>query len=153
MWNESERKLIDGILDQIIPASEDGRVPAAGSLGVADFLSKITDADPALEQLFRRGLSRAVALVNAEGEAFDSLDANGRISVVKKIEEEEPEFFEALLRHTYMGYYSRSDIRPLFGLSANPTHPDGYDVPADDPELMAALIEPVKKRGRRYRAC
>lgn len=39
LWNEGERKLVDGMLDQIIPASADGRVPSAGSLGVADFLA------------------------------------------------------------------------------------------------------------------
>lgn len=143
-WNETERKLLDAILDQIVPASLDGKIPAAGALGVADFLRQRLDADAELDQLFQRGLRRAAELEATNGEGVDA-------AVVSQLEREETAFFEALLRHTYMGYYSRADIRPLFGLSAKPTQPDGYDVPADDPAELAALIAPVKKRGRCYR--
>ena len=52
-----------------------------------------------------------------------------------------------------MGYYSRPDIRTLFGPSSNPVHPDGYDVSRESPELMAELTEPVRRRGSLYRAC
>ncbi len=129
LWNEGERKLVDGMLDQIIPASADGRVPSAGSLGVADFLAHRIGADPGLKELFQRGLSRAMTLVDTTGKEFDALDADGRYQIVKQLEQREPAFFEALLRHSYMGYYSKASVRPHFGLSERPTQPDGYDVP------------------------
>ena len=153
LWNGDERKLVDGVLNQIIPASADGRIPSAGSLGVADFLADRIGADPGLKELFQQGLTRAKALLDAAGSELDGLDADGRLEIVRQLEQTEPAFFEALLRHTYMGYYSKASVRPHFGLSASPTQPDGYDVPPEDPDEMAALVEPVKKRGRCYRAC
>ncbi|MEM7072480.1 MAG: hypothetical protein AAF418_02830, partial [Pseudomonadota bacterium] len=72
-------------------------------------------------------------------------------SLVSKLEQNHPEFFQTLLRLTYMGYYSRPDIRVLFGLSEKPTHPDGYQVPADDPKIMAELLAPVRSRPSCYR--
>lgn len=144
LWNDTERELLDAVLDQIIPASADGRIPAAGALGVADFIGRNVAGDVELGALFRQGLAKAAVLVSAH-------DAHVDVRIVARIEQEEPAFFEALLRQTYMGYYSRGDVRALFGLSPKPTQPDGYDVPPDDPEEMAALIEPVKKRGSCYR--
>ncbi|MDH3660377.1 MAG: hypothetical protein OEU92_10160, partial [Alphaproteobacteria bacterium] len=61
-------------------------------------------------------------------------------------------FFGVLLISAVaMGYYSRGDIRALLGLSPKPVHPDGYDVPPQDLDDIAALTEPVKQRGRCYR--
>lgn len=142
--DDAQRKILYSIMDQVIPASADGHIPAAGSLGVADFLGREASADPDLEKLFQHGLARAAELVDA-----GSNDVNA--ALVAQLEREEPAFFEALLRHTYMGYYSRPEVRALFGLSPKPTQPDGYDVPPDDPDELTALLDPVKQRGRCYR--
>ena len=40
MWSITERKLLDLVLDEIIPGSEDGTIPSAGSVGVIDYLEK-----------------------------------------------------------------------------------------------------------------
>ena len=37
-WSESHKALLNRILDEIIPASDDGRIPSGGSLGVAEYL-------------------------------------------------------------------------------------------------------------------
>ena len=66
-WNEAERRLLNGLLDEIVPASVDGRVPAAGTLGVVDFLASKAADDPALAALFRTVLTRAAALVESRG--------------------------------------------------------------------------------------
>ncbi len=50
-----------------------------------------------------------------------------------------------------MGYYSRADIRPHFGLSDRPTQPEGYELPEDDPDELADMLAPVRARGRCYR--
>ena len=57
------------------------------------------------------------------------------------------------LKHTYMGYYSEPSVRPYFGVSSNPPHPNGYEVPEEEPNLLESLVEPVKKRGICYRKC
>ena len=151
-WSEAERRLASAVLDRIVPASTDGRVPAAGALGVADFLADRASADPPLAALFRQVLAQAAALAEACGVHFDALDAAERDAIVETLEREAPDAFAALVRHVYMGYYSRADVRPLFGLSAAPTQPQGYEVPSDDPGEIAALLAPVRALGRRYRS-
>ncbi len=150
--SEAEGRLLRALLDEIVPASADRRVPAAGALGVAEFLASRAVDDPTLAALFHEVLSQAAALAEASGANFHELDALGRVAVVKALEQLAPGAFTALLRHTYMGYYSRADVRPLFGLSPQPTQPEGYAVPDDDPDEMAALLAPVRARGRLYRS-
>ncbi len=148
VWNDRQRALLNAILDQIIPANAARGVPSAGSLDLADRLGETADAS-----LLHIGLARAEALADAMGGSFDRLDDAGRVAVVRELERTEPAFFGALLRHTYMAYYSRPDIRALFGPSADPVHPDGYDVSPEAPDHMAELTEPVRWRGPLYRAC
>ena len=150
-WNEAERCLLNGLLDEIVPANVDGRVPAAGTLGVVDFLASKAADDPALAALLRTILTRAAALVESRGASFCALDAAARIAVVEALERAEADAFTALLRHTYMGYYSRPDVRPHFGLSDRPTQPDGYVLAEDDPDELEAMLTPVRGRGRCYR--
>ena len=150
-WSEDQDRLLSGLLDEIVPASADGRVPAAGARGIADFLVSKASADPALAVSLREVLSHAAALAEARGANFDDLDAVGRIAVVEALEQEAADAFTALLWHTYMGYYSRADVRPHFGLSDRPTQPEGYEMPEDDPDELADMLAPVRARGRCYR--
>ena len=150
-WTEAEGRLLTGLLDEIVPASADGRIPAAGALGIADFLARRAADDPALAVLLRQALSRAADLAEALGGPFDGLDAAGRVAVVEALEREAPDAFVALLWHAYMGYYSRADVRPHFGLSDRPTQPEGYEMPEDDPDELADMLAPVRARGRHYR--
>ena len=150
-WSEDQGRLLSGLLDEIVPASADGRVPAAGALGIADFLASKASADPALAVSLREVLALAAALAEARGANFDDLDAAGRIAVVEALEREAADAFTALLWHTYMGYYSRADVRPHFGLSDRPTQPEGYELPEDDPDELADMLAPVRARGRCYR--
>ena len=151
LWSEAEERLLSALLDELVPASADGRVPAAGALGVADSMARKAADDPALAGVLRKVLSHATRLAEARGAAFEDLDAAGRVAVVAALERETPETFAALLRHTYMGYYGRADVRPLFGPSSRPTQPEGYAVPDDDPDEVAALLAPVRARGHCYR--
>ena len=150
-WSEDQGRLLTGLLDVIVPASADGRVPAAGALGIVDFLVSKASADPALAVSLREVLSHAAALAEARGANFDDLDAARRIAVVEALEQEAADAFTALLWHTYMGYYSRADVRPHFGLSDRPTQPEGYELPEDDPDELADMLAPVRARGRCYR--
>ena len=150
-WSESEGRLLAALLDEIVPASADGRVPAAGALGITEFLASRAADDPELATLLRTVLTRAEALGASRGARFEALDAPGRIAIVEALEREAPDAFTALLWHTYMGYYSRADVRPHFGLSPRPTQPEGYELPEDDPDELADMLAPVRARGRRYR--
>ena len=150
-WSEPEGRLLAALLDEIVPASTDGRVPAAGALGITEFLASRAADAPELATLLRTLLTRAEALGASHGARFEALDAPGRIALVEALEREAPDAFTALLWHTYMGYYSRADVRPHFGLSPRPTQPEGYELPEDDPDELAGMLAPVRARGRRYR--
>ena len=152
-WSANEKSLLNGLLDEIIPASDDGRIPSAGSLGVADFIATKAGEIPGLADRLKRGLRTAKALLEPKGDTFDALSSADRLALVKILERREPEFFAALIRYTYMGYYTDPTVPPHFGLSAQPPHPYGYEVPEESPEELAAMVEPVKKRGRCYQKC
>lgn len=141
-WTDKDRALLDAILDQIIPANPGRSLPAAGALGIADFLAAQAGRDADLSAQFRAALGCVAAH-----------SGNVTAATVRQLEADRPEAFNALLRHTYMGYYSRPDIRSLQGLSDLPTQPRGYDVPPEPSEFMADLVAPVKHRGPCYRVC
>ena len=152
-WSADEKALLSGLLDEIIPASDDGRIPSAGSLRVADFIAAKAREIPDLADLLKRGLRTARILLETKGDTFEVLNPADRLALVKILERREPDFFSALIRYTYMGYYTDPTVPPHFGLSAKPPHPYGYEVPDESPEELTALVEPVKKRGRCYQKC
>jgi len=153
MWNIDERKLLKLILQEIIPASEDGKIPAAGLANVINYLEKKVKEDLNLRKLFNVGILRVNDFVISTAKNINYIDSKETIFILKKIEDEEPLFFKEFLKHTYMGYYSEPSIRSYFGVSSNPPHPNGYEVPEEGPNLLESLVEPVKKRGICYRKC
>lgn len=140
------------VLDQIIPASADKRMPAAGALGIAEFLENEIRSNEELQPVYERGIGRITELSASRGAEFRMLPEKDKTALLKQVETEEDAFFKSLIRITYMGYYSRSDIRALLKLSAAPVHPDGYHVAPETSQTMAALTEPVVQRGRCYRS-
>ena len=152
-WKENQRALLNGLLDEIIPASDDGRIPSAGSHHVIDFIAEKAREVIGLGELLVQGLQTMQNQVETLSSSFDELPCKARIALIQELERQEPEFFAALLRLTYMGYYTEPRIPPLFGLSEKPPHPYGYYVPDETPAELAALVEPVIKRGTCYRRC
>ena len=147
MWVGAERRLLDRILDELIPAGSDGRVPGAGSAGVADFLPTSDRYAPNPHG----AVNAVLAAVSAKAADFSGMDREGRARVLREVESEEGEAFATLVRLVYMGYYSRSEIRPLFGVGAHAVHPRGYPVAPEDEALLDELTEPVRSRGPSYR--
>lgn len=144
-------ELVDGILDELIPEGMNGKIPSAGSLGVSNYLEKVCVNDAETGKLFTKGFALVEKLIDAVGESFSSLSKEERLTIVKQLEADEPAFFAALIRHTYMGYYSRGDVRKALGISHLPVHPHGYDVPKESSELLDTLTAPVRARGDCYR--
>ena len=58
MWNIDERKLLKLILQEIIPASKDGKIPSAGLVSVINYLENKVKEEPNLKRLFNIGISR-----------------------------------------------------------------------------------------------
>ena len=144
MLNETNRAVLDAILDELIPPSEDGKIPGAGALGVADFLptAQAYAPDPA---------GSVQTILDAVADDFVALTRDEKVATLKRVEAAQGQDFETLVRLTYMGYYSRSDTRPYVGVGAHPIHPHGYPVDRESDAMMDELTAPVRARGKAYR--
>ena len=144
MLNETNRAVLDAILDELIPPSEDGKIPGAGALGVADFLptAQAYASDPA---------GSVQTILDAVADDFVALPRDEKVATLKRVEAAQGQDFETLVRLTYMGYYSRSDTRPYVGVGAHPIHPNGYPVDRESDAMMDELTAPVRARGKAYR--
>ena len=78
---------------------------------------------------------------------FPSLSGERRDVVLRRVEADESEFFDLLVRQTYNGYYTDLRIVELLGLEARPPQPLGHSVNQGN----ITLIENVKNRGIAYR--
>ena len=144
MWTKTQRQLLDAILDELVPPSNDGIIPGAGALGVAAFL-------PTADAHAPNPVETTLAVMAALEDGFVYLPRVARVAALQLVETQKPDAFATLVRLTYMGYYSRPDTRPLFGVGAHPIHPLGYQVPRESEVLMDELTAPVRARGKAYR--
>lgn len=147
MWTEEEKELLVLVLDELIPPGNDGEVPGAGTIGVADFFAQAGDyaEDPI------NCIRAVLESIKSKSAGFGSLERDARVALMQEVESEHTESFATLVRLTYMGYYSRAETRPLFGVGAHPVHPVGYTVAREDDALMDKLSAPVRARGSCYR--
>ncbi|GLO72551.1 hypothetical protein MACH17_40680 [Phaeobacter inhibens] len=144
MLNETNRPILDAILDELIPPSEDGKIPGAGALGIAEFL-------PTANAYAPNPAGSVQTILSAVSGDFTALTREEKIAELRRVEAAHGPAFETLVRLTYMGYYSRSDMRPHFGVGAHPIHPKGYPVARESAEMMDELTAPVRARGKVYR--
>ena len=148
MATRQRQELLTQVLDELIPPSLDGRVPGAGQLGVG---TSIMNGSPAARPGDEEAVEAVLSFLERESESFGELDSDEKTNALQSVEARFPEQFAQLVRLTYMDYYSRPDIRPLFGVGRHPVHPDGYPVEAESPEFMEELVAPVRARGPCYR--
>lgn len=135
-----ERRLLDSLLDQLVPGSRERNIPGAGEIGVADYLAHVAARRSGFDAALRRLLARASGLP-------DGIDSDA----IRQLEQTMPMEFAELLTETYKGYYSRPDMRAKVGVGAHPVHPSGYEVAQESAEFMDSLIAPVRARGPFYR--
>jgi Gluconate 2-dehydrogenase subunit 3 len=141
----ARRDLLALVLDTLVPAT-DG-FPGAGAVALDHILAMVA-ASPDLERLLSDGL-RALEEAIRVHDAVDlvALSVDAREDGLRRVERSHAEFFEALVRHTYDGYYSHPTVIARLGLDASPPHPRGHRVEAVDlPDLAR-----VSARGPIYR--
>ena len=131
-------ELLDAILDTLIPPSADGRLPGAGTLGLAPSIRERTSgADDVV----------AAGLAAAEATGFADLDLDDRVAVLRELEASQPAFLATLLFHTYTAYYQQPQVLVGLGLEPRPPHPKGYELERGN----LAALERVRARGKLYR--
>ena len=142
----SHRDLLDAVVDLIIPPG-DG-VPGGGEAGVAEHVEGIAGVTPQSRALLTNGL-KAIEATSGGNYSRELLGLSDRekTEVLRQVESEHAEFFAALVRETYSGYYSSPDVLRAKRLPLAAPQPEGYEVqPFDE-----ALLKGVRKRGKAYR--
>ena len=151
MWTESEHEILHRILEALIPASKDGKIPSANNILIIEKLKQEAIKDNKFKSLLLDGLKHIKQMLIETDNDLNSIDLRNFTNLICKLEDQKPEFFNAFLRKIYIAYYNQPSIRTHFGLSANPPHPEGYNVPSETIEEISSLVAPVIKRGACYR--
>ena len=138
----AERDLLIPILDALVPPS--GDFPGASTVAL-DHILATAATSLELDQILCRALH---AIAEAAGaNRFASLTADDRETVLRRVEQSQPDAFAALVRHTYFGYYGHPTVITALGLDPTPVHPRGYQPdPLESPDLAR-----VTERGPIYR--
>ena len=143
---DTQRRSLDIVLDMIVPASADGSKPSAAQVDVLGYI-RTFEADSLgtlgteLDQLDAVAKER-------HGSAFADLAAETRHALVAALRAAQPRFLRTLALQTVTCYYQDDRVLAALGMEARPPFPKGYSVPPGD----LSLLEPVRQRGRRYRA-
>jgi hypothetical protein len=139
----AERGLLIPILDALVPPS--GDFPGAGTVAL-DHILAAAAASPELDALLCRALHAIGAAAGPN--RFASMSEDDRETVLRQVEQSQPEAFAAVLRHTYYGYYGHPTVITALGLDPAPVQPRGHQPdPLEPPDLARVTL-----RGPIYRA-
>ena len=138
-----QRATLSCVLDEIVPSSEDGRLPGAGTLGLAGAVEGFLQRTPGAVA----DLARALDALGAAG--FAALADAQRTRALHDFEAMHPGFVPGLIAPTYLGYYQEPRVYEALGLEPRPPHPKGHVLEPGD----LSLLEAVRRRGKIYRDC
>jgi hypothetical protein len=145
LLTDQQRSTLSALVNMIIPASEDGRMPGADEL---DLLAYVRDESGALNPGIQQGLNALdQAAMDEFGLDFASLTDTDKQRQVDAIRVNEPEFVQRLLLQTVSAYYQNDRVIIALGLEPRPPFPEGHTVEAGD----LSLLDPVRKRSKLYR--
>ena len=145
-FSSKQKDFIISILNIIIPKS-DG-FPSAGEIEVYTHIDNILSDSPYLKRIFIEGLTSIQYESNILFKNdFITLNDSEKNIVLKNIEQIKTDFFNALVLHTYNGYYTNNIVLNLLCPNARPPQPLGYDIEEGD----LSSLESVKNRGMIYK--
>ena len=101
---ENDVHTLDAFCDQLIPADQD---PGAHATGVIVYIDRQL-AGPYRRHLdaYRAGLAKTDEISRtAHGKRYFELEAEQRLAILKRLEQEQKPFFDLVLAHAMQGYY------------------------------------------------
>jgi hypothetical protein len=134
---EAQRATLVALLDTLVPASDDGRMPSAADM---DFLAHIERQDTAYLQQLPPLLDRFDA-------AFAARPLDERCTFVQRFSADDPAAFNALLLRVYDCYYQDDRVRRAIGVVTGAPFPQGNVLEAGD----LSLLDPVLRNADRHR--
>jgi hypothetical protein len=139
-FSADEARLLVGLLDAVVPASADGRLPGAGQLDLVEHIARTVRETPMLRPVVEYGMSALGEL--AAKRADDDLRA-----VLEEFAAGDQFFMPAFLFLVYSTYYQNPRVLAALGLEARPPHPKGHEMEPID----LTLLDPVRRRGGMFR--
>ncbi len=133
--------LLRAVQDRLLPG--DATMPAAGDTAAAAAVDRYLAEAPALRPPVLAALARIRVAAAGHPDGFAGLDGAGRDAVLRTVEADAPDAFDALLVQSYTGYYSDIAVQRALGLPS-PLQPIGY------PAMMQAAFD--ERRLGRVRA-
>ena len=140
----ARRDELTAVLDTLIPAA-DG-FPESGALAL-DHVLAIASASREIGALLAQALDAIEEAARAGSRGFAERSATEREDLLHDVERVDAVAFEALVRHTYDGFYSHPATIMRLGLEPGPVQPRGHRIePTQLPDLAR-----VAARGPIYR--
>ncbi|MFK7966519.1 MAG: gluconate 2-dehydrogenase subunit 3 family protein [Burkholderiaceae bacterium] len=155
-WTAEQYATLNALLDMMIPASADGQMPAASTLGLFDDASgfaKDTQTKDAQTKddlrVLTAGLDATNMAANSQfGKPLGRLDAAQAKTVVDELRVSSAAFFELLTQHTVARYYEHERVLKALGVEPTAPWPRGHSVEDGD----WSLLDSVKDRAPIYRS-
>lgn len=145
---EEQEDTLASVLDEIIPPSDDGKLPGAGTLGVGAHIEQAIQRTPGPDLTVAPGLAAADALASERhGRRFPELSRAQKLDVLRALDATHPAFVPTLTFHAYVGYYQHARVLEALGLEARPPHPAGYAMEPND----LSLLDTVRQQPKLYR--
>lgn len=143
--SEQQMSTLASVLDMIIPASDDGRMPSAAEVDVLAYIGENrADQIP----LIVEGLTILDGLSDTRHrKGFAALAESDRQELVDELKRDQADFIQSLVSSTVVCYYQDDRVLEALGLEARPPFPQGYEVEPGD----LSLLDPVRARPKLYR--
>ncbi|HYR95727.1 MAG TPA: gluconate 2-dehydrogenase subunit 3 family protein [Candidatus Binatus sp.] len=147
-FTADEERVLRTLLDDILPPSDDGRLPGAGTIGLAAHIVRTVRKTPMLRPVVEYGLGALADLAAKRSPGgWPALSKQERSAVLEDFTATDQFFLPAFLFLLYSGYYQHPRVVEALGLEARAPHPKGFAMEADD----WTVLEPVRTRGKTYR--
>ncbi len=148
MFSPEQARALACLLDEVIPASPDGRLPGAGELGLHDHLATALETMPELRDMVAQSLTALDVLARRRHpRGLEALTETERSAVLAELAASEHAMPPILALHAFTGYYQHPRVVTALGLEPRPPHPQGYTMQPND----LSLLDPVRRRGKMYR--
>ena len=141
-----QKSTLEALLEMVVPKRLDGKMPSAGEVGFEEFLQEF---DPLFYGHDLPQGVRVIHQISLENHNADFAELPGEVkaSLMKNLRLTQHEFLEHFRNLVMVCYYQHDQVFEGLGLEARPPFPRGYHLD----ELDYGLLEPVKKRGKRWR--
>ncbi len=147
-FTAEEERMLTSVLDEVIPASDDRRLPGAGELGLTAHIARTVQQTPMLRPVLEYGLTALTELARKRDPGgFPALSRPERKAVLEEFTATDQFFLPAFLFLVYSGYYQDPGVVRTLGLEPRAPHPKGHAMEEND----LTLLDPVRQRAKMYR--